>query len=204
MDYALPYHKSTSTFSSTSSSQYDLEDLYIDLEERISPARLYDLELRLPYESQRRIQDAQTLPDRRRLAWLRYIGLNIYRRLFSLVFVANLIAFIWILSTSHARALNGVMNATAANLLALGLARQPLVVNALFYTFASLPRSAPLRLRRLAAKIYCYGGVHSGCGVAAFSCKPLPHLQPVCHQCRRDMLPATAGAVSTCTGPSTD
>lgn len=60
------------------------------------------------------------------------------------------------------------MNATAANLLALGLARQPLVVNALFYTFGLLPRSAPLPLRRLAAKMYCYGGVHSGCGVSAF------------------------------------
>src|SRR2546421_5899697 len=39
-------------------------------------------------------------------------------------------------------------------------------VNLMFKCTCSLPTSAPLRLRRLAAKIFHYGGVHSGCGVS--------------------------------------
>ncbi|KAL4891176.1 hypothetical protein BDV59DRAFT_182704 [Aspergillus ambiguus] len=66
------------------------------------------------------------------------------------------------------RKLLALVNATAANLMACGLARQPLVVNTIFYTVCSIPRWAPLRLRRIASKVYHYGGVHSGCGVASF------------------------------------
>ncbi|CAN8101303.1 unnamed protein product [Discula destructiva] len=59
------------------------------------------------------------------------------------------------------------INASAVNLLVCGLSRQPLVVNALFRVFCLIPRSAPLRLRHLACKVFHLGGVHSGCGVAA-------------------------------------
>ncbi|RHZ52684.1 integral membrane protein TmpA [Aspergillus thermomutatus] len=97
---------------------------------------------------------------------IRFIALDIYRRLFSLVFLANLAVFIAIMTTD--RKLLALVNATAANVLACGLARQPLVVNAIFVIVCSIPRSAPLRLRRIAAKVYHYGGVHSGCGIASF------------------------------------
>lgn len=100
------------------------------------------------------------------LAPIRYFILNVYRRLFSFVFIANLVIFIVIMTRD--RSPLGLVNATAANLLTCGLARQPLVVNALFVIVCSIPRCAPLRLRRIAAKVYHYGGVHSGCGVAAF------------------------------------
>ncbi|KAL2009397.1 hypothetical protein VTN00DRAFT_7591 [Thermoascus crustaceus] len=100
------------------------------------------------------------------LAPIRYFLLNIYRRLFSFVFIANLVIFIVIMTKD--RTLVGLVNAAAANLLACGLARQPLVVNTLFVTVCAIPRWAPLRLRRIAAKVYHYGGVHSGCGVTAF------------------------------------
>ncbi len=146
--------------------KYDLGQLYLDLEERINPSILQYLELNWPYGRRGSEQAERTLPETRRLAWFRYVGLSIYRRLFSVVVVSNLIAIIYILNKN--RDPNDLVNAAAANLLALGLARQPLVVNALFLTFGSLPRSAPFWLRRLAAKIYCYGGIHSGCGVAAF------------------------------------
>ena len=100
-----------------------------------------------------------------KFAVIRYTALDIYRRLFTLVFCANLAAFIAIMVVD--RKLLALGNAAAANLLACGLARQPLVVNTIFRTVCSIPRSAPLRLRRIASKVYHYGGVHSGCGVAS-------------------------------------
>ncbi|EAW13116.1 integral membrane protein TmpA [Aspergillus clavatus NRRL 1] len=111
--------------------------------------------------------EAQTSSKKpNRLATVRYLILNIYRRLFSLVFLANIAMFIYVLATPDQKLL-ALVNATAANVLACGLARQPLVVNAIFVIVCSIPRSAPLRLRRIAAKVYHYGGVHSGCGIAS-------------------------------------
>lgn len=110
--------------------------------------------------------DDDVLPSYKKGYWLRYAVFSVYRRLFSLVFLGNLAAFVYVMVKDEK--LQNVVNAAVANLLALGLARQPLVVNALFLIFGSIPRSAPFFLRRLFAKIYCYGGIHSGCGVAAF------------------------------------
>ncbi|PGH06319.1 hypothetical protein AJ79_06562 [Helicocarpus griseus UAMH5409] len=101
-----------------------------------------------------------------RYALLRYTLLNVYRRLFSLIFLANLAVFIAIMVTD--RSLLAFVNAIAANLLVCGLARHQVVVNTLFLTLCCIPRSAPLRLRCIAAKVFHYGGVHSGCGVASF------------------------------------
>lgn len=98
-------------------------------------------------------------------ARLRYAIFTIYRRLFSIVFLANLAVFIAVVIRN--RTLTTYVNASAANLLGVGLARQPLVVNLLFRCLCWIPRSAPLRIRRLAAKVFHYGGVHSGCGVSA-------------------------------------
>lgn len=111
--------------------------------------------------------ESQVPPPKKksRFALIRYTLLDIYRRLFTLVFLANVAIFIAIMVTD--RKLMALGNAAAANLLACGLARQPLVVNAVFRTVCSIPRSAPLRLRRIASKVYHYGGVHSGCGVTA-------------------------------------
>ncbi|RAH46373.1 integral membrane protein TmpA [Aspergillus brunneoviolaceus CBS 621.78] len=105
-------------------------------------------------------------PKKRKFAAIRFIFLNIYRRLFSLVFLANVAVFVAVMATD--RKLLALVNAAAGNLLACGLARQPLVVNSIFVIVASIPRSAPLRIRRIAAKVYHYGGVHSGCGIASF------------------------------------
>ncbi|KAJ5433027.1 uncharacterized protein N7458_012183 [Penicillium daleae] len=100
-----------------------------------------------------------------RFAFLRYAVLTLYRRLFTLVFCANVGVFIWVMSSNQK--LLALVNATAANLLACGLARQPLVVNSIFRIVLLVPRSAPFTLRRIASKVYHYGGVHSGCGIAA-------------------------------------
>ncbi|KAJ5457878.1 hypothetical protein N7475_009266 [Penicillium sp. IBT 31633x] len=110
--------------------------------------------------------EAQTTQRKPKLfASMRYAILTLYRRLFTLVFCANIALFVAVMTTEQK--LLALVNATAANLLACGLARQPLVVNAIFWVVCSMPRSAPLPLRRIAAKVYHYGGVHSGCGVAS-------------------------------------
>ncbi|KAK0735093.1 hypothetical protein B0T26DRAFT_737545 [Lasiosphaeria miniovina] len=103
---------------------------------------------------------------RKRLGFVRYTALNVYRRLFSLAFIGNAVAFV-VLVLKGGTAPMDLVNAAAINIAVCGLCRQPLVVNALFITFGSVPRSAPLRLRCLACKIFHLGGVHSGTGVAA-------------------------------------
>ncbi|KAJ5101838.1 hypothetical protein NUU61_004060 [Penicillium alfredii] len=110
--------------------------------------------------------EAQT-PQRKPKAFaaLRYAVFTLYRRLFTLVFLANVGIFVAVMTSE--RKLIALVNATAANLLACGLARQPLIVNTIFAAVCTIPRSAPLAVRRIAAKVYHYGGVHSGCGVAA-------------------------------------
>ncbi|KAL4751991.1 hypothetical protein BDW72DRAFT_79951 [Aspergillus terricola var. indicus] len=120
-------------------------------------------ELMLPDEPSFDLEAQSTA--RRLISPIRYTFLNIYRRLFTLVFLANIAVFVYVMVAD--RKLLALVNAAAANLLACGLARQPLVVNTIFVMVCSIPRSAPLWLRRIASKVYHYGGVHSGCGVAS-------------------------------------
>ncbi|KAL4968879.1 integral membrane protein TmpA [Aspergillus stella-maris] len=123
-----------------------------------------DVSLMIPDDIEGYDPEALSTP-RRLISPVRYTFLNIYRRLFSLVFLANIGVFIYVLVSD--RKLLALINASAANLLACGLARQPLVVNTIFVTVCSVPRWAPLFLRRICSKVYHYGGVHSGCGVAS-------------------------------------
>ena len=132
-----------------------------DAADKVDPSQLEKGPLDLADE-----EEQGKVHKRSRLAGLRYFIFDVYRRLFTLVFLANVAVFIAVLSSN--RKLLALGNAAAANLLACGLARQPLVVNTIFLVVCSIPRSAPLRLRFLAAKVYHYGGVHSGCGVASF------------------------------------
>lgn len=111
------------------------------------------------------VESQEAIVKQKPLAKIRYIWFNTYRRIFTLAFFGNVIAFA-IIMARHRRLLDFI-NACAANVLACGLARHPLVVNWLFSTFCAIPRSAPMRLRHLACKIFHLGGVHSGCGVAS-------------------------------------
>lgn len=103
--------------------------------------------------------------SQKRFGFIRYTALNVYRRLFSIAFIGNAIAFI-ILMVKGTTPLD-LVNASAVNLAVCTLCRHPLVVNGLFLTFGSVPRSAPMRIRRLACKIFHLGGLHSGAGVAS-------------------------------------
>lgn len=104
-------------------------------------------------------------PERKRFSHARYVIFTVYRRLFTVVFLANIACFVYVMVSD--RQLLALVNATAVNLVACGLARHPMVVNAIYRVVCSLPRSSPLWLRRTAAKAAHYGGVHSGCGVAS-------------------------------------
>ena len=116
---------------------------------------------RLPYKRERRI-----------FRRLRHNLLSVYKRLFSIVFIGNMIAFIIELvvhrnSTPFGPPLGNVATATAANILAAILIRQENVVNSLYAIFCWTPHWVPLRIRRMVAKLYHFGGVHSGAATSA-------------------------------------
>ncbi|KAL3424529.1 nonribosomal peptide synthetase 12 [Phlyctema vagabunda] len=118
------------------------------------------------------------LPPKRRnriLRHARHTFCTVYHRLFSFVFIANLTGLGGLLSRNHrwiaSPPLSAFATAAAANILVALLIRQDYVVNLLFKITWFIPLSAPLRLRRILAKVYEYGGVHSGaatCSVVWF------------------------------------
>lgn len=79
--------------------------------------------------------------------------------------MTNVAAFVY-LAVSRRQATKFV-NASAGNLLCVGLSRHPATINIMYKCVCSLPRSAPLRLRWIASKVSHYGGIHSGCGISA-------------------------------------
>ena len=116
---------------------------------------------RLPYKRERRI-----------FRRLRHNLLNVYKRLFSIVFIGNMIAFIAELALHrHSKPfgppLGNLATAISANILAAILIRQEYVVNALYTICCWTPHWMPLRFRRIVAKLYHFGGVHSGCATSA-------------------------------------
>ena len=100
---------------------------------------------------------------------LRWTVFSVYRRLNLIVLIPNVIAMIVLGASGDLLHLTPQATATAVatNLCAAVLMRQELVINLLFIIFGKCPQSFPLRIRRLAAKIYHLGGVHSGTAIAA-------------------------------------
>jgi len=146
----------TSTTSSSSFSEIE-KTKYL-----ATPSSVTDLEAQSHHEFQQVTQ--------KHIGFLRYTALNVYRRLFSVAFVGNAVALVVVFLTkgfSAAATPLVLVNASAVNLAVCGLCRQPVVVNALFRAFGAVPRSAPMRVRRWACKVFHIGGLHSGAGVAA-------------------------------------
>ncbi|KAK9367904.1 hypothetical protein V1509DRAFT_104582 [Lipomyces kononenkoae] len=102
--------------------------------------------------------------------WLRFTALSHYRKLFTLVFTANLVAAIIFLvrysQTDFEYHISLAQNICAANIFAAILVRNEHFVNLLFHLCASVPRSAPLWFRDHLARVFHYGGLHSGSGVS--------------------------------------
>ncbi|KAJ9601994.1 hypothetical protein H2200_013553 [Cladophialophora chaetospira] len=117
------------------------------------------------------VSDLQ-MPDKRYnrfLRNLRWTIFSVYRRLNALILTANITAVI-VLATQHklvSMSPEWAATAVAINLTVSALVRQELVINSLFWLFGQCSQSLPLRLRRLAAKIYHLGGVHSGAAMSA-------------------------------------
>jgi hypothetical protein len=82
-----------------------------------------------------------------------------YRFLLMLVYLGNIGALVAMYVHGINRAWVG--NMVAINLLVAVLIRQDMVINALFTTASSVPKSWPLWIRASCAKIYHMGGVHS-------------------------------------------
>lgn len=109
-------------------------------------------------------------PKKGKPGWraLRHRAFSLYRRFFSIVLFANSIAIIVLVRfCPKGKELESLGVATATNLTVAILMRQDHVVNALFKMACSVPTSTPLFIRRVLAKVYHIGGLHSGCAVAA-------------------------------------
>ncbi|KAI2626278.1 acetyl-CoA synthetase-like protein [Xylaria nigripes] len=102
--------------------------------------------------------------------WLRHRFFSLYRRFFSIVFFANLLAFalVWWKSwDSGTLPLSQFPTAIAANLLVAVAMRQEHVINFLFWLATRVPTWTPLAIRRQCARVYHIGGIHSGAAVSA-------------------------------------
>lgn len=115
--------------------------------------------------------DMSTLPCKRDRPWwrrMRHDFYTVYQRLFSIVFIANMIAIV-ILLVNHRHthpfgpSLSSIATAASANVLGAILIRQENVINLLYDICCTTPHWWPLRLRQMIAKLYHFGGVHSGC-----------------------------------------
>lgn len=139
------------------------------------PVMRKDLDTAASYRISRPPDQLPNLPhkrERRILRGLRYNLLAVYQRLFSIVFIANIIAFIIeVVLQRHSHPfgppLSNLATAVAANVTGAILIRQEYVINSLYNIFCWTPLWMPLRFRRVVSKLYHFGGVHSGCAVSA-------------------------------------
>ncbi|KAF2007632.1 hypothetical protein P154DRAFT_386771, partial [Amniculicola lignicola CBS 123094] len=93
--------------------------------------------------------------------------LPVYQRIFSVVFVPNAIGLVLLLRTPVRRInLDHVATFASTNLLISILVRQDLFINCIFRTAWLVPWSVPLMIRRIVARVYTYGGIHSGAALA--------------------------------------
>lgn len=117
-------------------------------------------------------KEPPSLPPKRQSSYLRALRhtlFSVYRRLFSIIFIANAAALISLFCTTpdiiHGN-LWHLATAASANILIGTSIRQDYIQIILYKSAWLVPHSAPLRMRRIVAKLYENGGVHSGCGVA--------------------------------------
>ncbi|KAF5664808.1 non-ribosomal peptide synthetase [Fusarium heterosporum] len=91
-----------------------------------------------------------------------------YRKIFALIFIANASMFIALMIVSSAAPLSkDAASAASANLMVCILFRQEEFVNFCYEIAVLAPHSWPLSIRKRLAKVFHYGGFHSGAGVAA-------------------------------------
>lgn len=119
-----------------------------------------------PSKSSKQSQNSSVNRGRHLVQHLLSTLLNVYRRIFTIVLLANLVPLIILIARYPSVNLPTLATAASSNLLAAILVRQDFIINAIFRTAWLVPWSAPLHVRRWVARCYCYGGVHSGAAVA--------------------------------------
>ncbi|KAF9484056.1 hypothetical protein BDN70DRAFT_826230 [Pholiota conissans] len=101
----------------------------------------------------------------------RYLMFNFfstYRKIFTVIFTANLATFVaFVVKNKGAPSSMDVATASSANLMVAILFRQENFVNLCYEIAISVPHSLPLSVRRKLAKVFHYGGAHSGSGTSA-------------------------------------
>ncbi|KAI5862061.1 hypothetical protein GGS23DRAFT_574336 [Durotheca rogersii] len=120
------------------------------------------------------MEEEHELPEKNGLhglRWVRHRALMAYRKLFGVIFLANLSVFVFLLWDSRDRNYSlpqsHLATAVSANLMVAVLLRQDYVVNFIYWMCSRVPTSMPLSIRRHFARVYHNGGVHSGCAVSA-------------------------------------
>ncbi|MFL1553276.1 hypothetical protein ACI77I_30100 [Pseudomonas sp. D47] len=100
--------------------------------------------------------------------WRRWTSLpmfSYYNRLLALVLMCN--ALVLLAVDFRAITVERFADMVLINLSVAILIRQQYLINALFWLATRVPRAWPLRVRRSAAKVYHFGGLHSGAALAA-------------------------------------
>ena len=105
------------------------------------------------------------------LRFARWTVFGVYRRIFVSVFLINAYIAYRIISmkrrSKYSPLLVDISTVASANMLVAILIRQDYIINLLFKICWFVPFATPLRIRRSLAKIYEYGGLHSGAAVCS-------------------------------------
>jgi hypothetical protein len=96
---------------------------------------------------------------------LRYRIWFVYRRIFSLVWLANIAVLIAFFLVHIDR--TWLTTIALVNLTISIVIRQDFIINLIFTLCCAVPLSWPLAIRRRMAQVYHLGGIHSGCATAA-------------------------------------
>ncbi len=101
--------------------------------------------------------------------WRRWTSLPVfsyYNRLMAVVLLGNAACVLMVVDV-HTITVETLSDMVLINLSVAILIRQQYLINALFWLATRVPLAWPLRVRRSAAKVYHFGGLHSGAAVAA-------------------------------------
>ncbi|KAK7056764.1 hypothetical protein VNI00_002481 [Paramarasmius palmivorus] len=107
------------------------------------------------------------IPDKTQSHYIRNLRhqiFTLYRRLFGVVFVVNMAIFIAV--CVRGASIPKLGEIVVANLFCAILMRQDYVINAFFNVCCAVPVSWPLAIRRVCARVYHIGGLHSGCAIS--------------------------------------
>ncbi|KAF8193677.1 hypothetical protein BJ912DRAFT_960026 [Pholiota molesta] len=111
------------------------------------------------------------LPEKTGNKVSRYLFFNFlstYRKIFGVIFFINLAVFLaLVIKNKGTPLITDVASASSANLMVAILFRQENFVNLWYEIAVSVPHSLPLSIRRRLAKVFHYGGAHSGSGTSA-------------------------------------